>query len=77
MLDIVRVEARSDYTLLLEFENGELRLFDVAPLLDKQPFVELKSVELFTKAYVYNGTVAWPGNIDIAPETLYDRSKPA
>ncbi len=27
-------------------------------------------------AKVEYGTVVWPGNIDIAPETLYDRSIP-
>jgi hypothetical protein len=26
-------------------------------------------------ARVEYGTVVWPGNIDIAPETLYDRSE--
>ena len=25
---------------------------------------------------VENGTVTWPGNIDIDPETLYERSVP-
>jgi hypothetical protein len=25
-------------------------------------------------AFVENGTVAWPGNIDIDPETLYEYS---
>jgi hypothetical protein len=28
-------------------------------------------------AKVGYGTVIWPGNIDIAPETLYDQSRPA
>ncbi len=47
LLDVVRVEAKPDHTLVLEFENGELRVFDMTPLLDKQPFVHLKSVALF------------------------------
>lgn len=76
LLDVVRVEAKSDYTLLLEFENGEKRLFNMMPLMDKKPFVQLKGSPLFTKAAVDYGTVVWPGNIDIAPETLYDRSIP-
>jgi hypothetical protein len=76
LLDVVQVDARSDYTLLLEFENGEKRLFDMAPLLDEKPFNRLKGSPLFTKAFVDYGTVVWPGNIDIAPETLYDRSHP-
>jgi hypothetical protein len=76
LLDVVRVNAKPDYTLFLEFENGEKRIFDMAPLMDKKPFVLLKGSPLFTKAFVDYGTVVWPGNIDIAPETLYDRSLP-
>ena len=77
LLDVVKVEARPNYSLLLEFENHEKRLFDMAPYLDKRPFTPLKSLALFTQAKVDYGTVVWPGNIDIAPETLYDRSIPA
>jgi hypothetical protein len=32
---------------------------------------------MFKQAYVAYDTVCWPGNLDIAPETLYDRSRPA
>ena len=76
LLDVVKVEAKSDYKLFLEFENGEKRLFDMAPYLDKKPFAQLKGSPLFGKASVACGTVVWPGDIDIAPETLYDRSRP-
>jgi hypothetical protein len=76
LLDIVKVEATPDYKLLLEFENGEKRIFDMTPYMDKKPFAQLKGSPLFTKASVEYGTVIWPGNIDIAPETLYDRSNP-
>ncbi len=31
-------------------------------------------MHVFEQAYVLAGTVNWPGNIDIAPETLYERS---
>jgi hypothetical protein len=31
---------------------------------------------MFHCAFVENGTVAWPGNIDIDPETLYELSYP-
>lgn len=76
LLDIVKVEARPDYSLYLEFENGEKRVFDMTPYLDKRPFMQLKGSPLFALASVDYGTVVWPGNIDIAPETLYDRSHP-
>ncbi len=76
LLDVVKVEANPDYRLYLEFENGEARVFDMAPYMDKKPFVRLKDSTLFARAFVDYGTVVWPGNIDIAPETLYDRSVP-
>jgi hypothetical protein len=76
LLDVVRVVAQKDYTLLIEFENGEKRRFDMRPFLDQEPFLRLKDPPLFLKATVAYGTVVWPGNIDIAPETLWDQSEP-
>jgi hypothetical protein len=75
LLDVVKVATGPGYQLLLEFENGEKRIFDMTPYMDKKPFLQLKGSPLFAKAYVDYGTVVWPGNIDIAPETLYDRSR--
>lgn len=77
LLDVLTVKATRDFRLHLEFENGEKRIFDMTPLLEKKPFIRLKGSPLFLAARVDYGTVCWPGNIDIAPETLYDRSVPA
>jgi len=76
LLDVVKVVAKPNYQLELEFENGEVRVFDMVPLLNKRPFSRLKESGTFFSARVDYGTVVWPGNIDIAPETLYDRSVP-
>lgn len=76
LLDVLKVEPGPEYKLFLEFENGEKRIIDMAPYMDKKPFVRLKDFPLFAQAFVDYGTVVWPGNIDIAPETLYDRSVP-
>ena len=75
LLDVIKVVAHADHTLDLEFENGERRRFDMTPYMEKKPFIRLKG-PLFTKAFIDYGTVVWPGEIDIAPETLYDRSVP-
>jgi hypothetical protein len=77
LLDIVNVEARSDHTLWLEFETGERRIFDMKPYLEQSPFQVLAALSLFLQAKVEFGTVVWPGNLDIAPETLLLRSVPA
>lgn len=76
LLDVIAVVPQPEYQLLVEFENGEKRQFDMRPLLERQPYLPLKGLSLFKLAYIDYGTVVWPGNIDIAPETLYDRSTP-
>ncbi len=74
LLDVINVKTRDDYTMELIFENGEKRIFDMTPFLNKKPFVKLRNSPLFFKATVQYGTVVWPGNIDIAPETLWSLS---
>ncbi len=74
LLDIIKVTVQSDFILLLEFENGERRSFNMKTYLDQKPWIRLKSGNMFQGAFVENGTVAWPGNIDIDPETLYEKS---
>jgi len=76
LLDVVKVETRADHILLLEFENGERRLFDMTPYLQRKPYLPLNDPPVFAEAALAYGTVVWPGDIDIAPETLYDRSLP-
>ena len=73
---VVQVVARDDFHLELKFDTGEARLFDMRPYLDRGVFHKLKDPAQFRLAYVAYDTVCWPGNLDIAPETLYDRSTP-
>jgi hypothetical protein len=76
LLDVTAVEARPDFLLDLEFENGERRRFDMSPYLHYPIFRRLENPGFFSLARVEYGTVVWPGNIDIAPETLYELSVP-
>lgn len=76
MIVVDSVEAAPDYGLLLTFNSGERRHFDMRPYLHYPVFRRLGNPAYFSLARVDYGTVVWPGNIDIAPETLYDRSTP-
>ena len=76
LLDVVAVKPQPDFQLLLEFKNGELRRFDMRPLLAVKPWARIANLHLFELARVDYGTVVWPGEIDVAPETLYDDSVP-
>lgn len=63
------------YRLVVGFSNGEKRVFDLEPLLGMPCYKLLCDKEIFDKAYVEYGTVCWQdGDIDISPETLYERS---
>ncbi|WP_020483305.1 DUF2442 domain-containing protein [Methylomonas sp. MK1] len=74
MESVIQVLPKDNYKLELWFDNGEHRLFDMSPYLNKGVFIQLKDRSLFDQAYVGLGTVCWPGELDVAPETLYDRS---
>ena len=72
----IRVVPKDDFSLELWFDDGTHRLFDAKPYLERGVFTRLKDPEKFRQAFVAFDTVCWPGEIDIAPETLYDRSVP-
>jgi hypothetical protein len=74
---IKSVKTGENYQLLLIFENGEKRVFDVSPYLEKGIFKELKSPEMFNSAKVIEGTVQWQNEADFCPDTLYLESKPS
>ena len=73
MIKVNCVEAVADFGLVLTFNSGERRRFDMRPYLHYPVFFRLEHPSYFSLARVDYGTVTWPGDIDIAPETLYDR----
>jgi len=74
LFDVISVVVKPHFVLLLEFENGECRSFNMAVYINQRPWNRLKEGNAFLGAFVDNGTVVWPGNIDIDPETLYEYS---
>lgn len=71
LLDVVKFDYLDEYKLLLTFENGEIKMFDCAQIMDEKPFQVLKDVNYFKRAKIDYGTLVWPNEIDIAPDTLY------
>ncbi len=63
-----------DYQLQLTFTNGEVGLYDCRPLLTFGVFQELEDIRYFRRATVGHGTVVWPHEQDICPDTLYEDS---
>ena len=71
---VTHVQAADGYRLLLCFDNGEHRIFDVTPLLDTGRFAELKNPELFKTVAVSFDTIEWKNGLDLDPEYLYAKS---
>ena len=70
--DVVPID---NYNLILTFENGEKRQFDMNPFLDKGIFKELRDVSIFKSVKVSFDTIQWDNEADLDPEVLYNLSK--
>jgi hypothetical protein len=69
------VVPRDDHTLDIEFTNGELGSYDCASLLNFGVFQELRDLGYFKQVRAEGGTVVWPHEQDICPDTLYEDSR--
>ena len=76
ILRVTPSRERGDYRLLLTFENGEERIYDLAPRLESEVFAPLRTRELFERVRVAYGSLEWPGERDLAYDSLYAESVP-
>ena len=67
----IHIVLNNDYTISIEFSNGEQALFDAKPFLDKGAFKELRKIEKFRTAKIVDGAVQWSNSVDLSPDTLY------
>ena len=73
-IKVEQVKALSDMVLLLQFNNGEYRLFD-ATVLEGPVFEPLYNEEVFSRPVLDHGVVTWlDGDIDCATEFMYKHS---
>lgn len=68
---VIAVTANDDFSLDLKFNDSSTKRFDVKPYLDYEFFNELKDPNYFKQVRLAFGTVQWPHEQDISPETLY------
>jgi hypothetical protein len=65
------VKPGNNYRLRITFSNGETGIYDCRSLLDFGVFQELRDNAYFRQARAENGTVVWPHEQDICPDTIY------
>jgi hypothetical protein len=72
---VIEVKPNIDYTLLLTFDNGEIKRFDMTPYLNIGIFKELNDINRFKLVKTFLGSVQWKNGQDLCPDTLYLDSK--
>lgn len=75
MKEIIKAEPLENYELLLTFEDGEKKVKDMKPYLEKGVFKKLQNIEVFKNVKIKYGTVYWDEDIDICADSLYETSK--
>ena len=75
-MKVIRATPLRAGMLLLEFSTGEERLFDTSTL-EGSAFEPLRDEAVFAAPKVEHGFVSWAdGQIDVAPEYMYEHSLP-
>lgn len=76
ILEVSGVRPMDNFCLWVRFNNSEVRVFDFKPLLGTPAFTPLADPDVFRGVYIDYGVPVWnDGEIDIAPETLYENGK--
>jgi len=70
--DVVEVKPEPDYSLFVRFEDGlsgrvQLREENLTGAL-----APLRDPLFFDQVFIDYGAVAWPGDIDLAPDAMYE-----
>ena len=70
--DITDLKYIDGYQLKLTFKDGESGIVDLSEYSKRGGvFSNFSDLEYFRKVYVEHGVLCWPGDVDIAPETIY------
>jgi hypothetical protein len=69
------VRALSGFRLAVEFVDGTAGEVDLSRLVNSEQagvFRSLSDPSVFAQVFLEHGVVTWPGEIDLAPDAMYD-----
>jgi hypothetical protein len=75
---VAAVEALSNYRLKVRFIDGLEGLVDMRRMVlsaGAGVFEALRDEQTFSQVHVKLGVVTWPGELDLAPDAMYDEIK--
>ena len=76
---VIKVEAKENYRLHIEFDNNECGVLNMEPYLNFGVFGRIRDKNLFSQVRVSFDTIEWPHGIDLDPQFVYEKCnlKPA
>ncbi len=69
--NVIEVKAIAPLSIHVTFSDGTSGKVQFKPSHLTGVFESLKDPEIFRQAFIENGAVTWPGNIDLAPDAMY------
>lgn len=75
---VTKVKPLKDYKLEVEFIDGTHGLVEMKDRVLNSTtgvFIHLKDLNTFNQVHLEYGAVTWPGEIDLAPDAMYDEIK--
>jgi len=69
-------KALDDHRVEVTFRGGRVGVFDCRPYFKVGYYKPLRDPEFFKLAHVAMGDLAWPGDIDIGSDDVWDETEP-
>ncbi len=69
--DVVEVKPEPDFCLFVRFRDGLTGRVHLRPEDLNGVLAPLREPGFFNRVYIDAGAVAWPGDIDLAPDAMY------
>ena len=69
--DVVEVKPEPHYCLFVRFKDGATRRVRLRPEELTRVLAPLRDERFFERVFIDYGAVAWPGEIDLAPDAMY------
>lgn len=74
---VTKAEPLDGMDVRVEFDTGETGVYNCSYLTADPYWADLKNPGLFKTARAEYGTIVWDGNIDVPPESVWERASPA
>lgn len=72
----IKILGFGNFTMQIQFDNNEIREFSAKTIWHHPFWHSLKNKTIFETAKIDGISISWINEIDIAPEDLYELSKP-